>query len=258
MFRFCLMAVNSRLCQRAHHDRGQQHHTGIAEVRLHAKSAPCNLFVLLMFRAILSSATPKALQMPRTAPAPSAPFSLAQARVHEAEGRGRHSFALFQATRHPGAVIWILPDHQMQRLMPRGLSQDLAKRLILLTPSSQTDLLWCLEESLRTRSAGLVIAEPEKPLSLTAGRRLQLAAEAGRTTGLVLLRDMAGSNATETRWQCNPAPSSDADSTLHHWSLIKNKKGTLGFWMVQWNGTAAAVDMVCKTGQRCEPSASPL
>ena len=95
--------------------------------------------------------------------------------------------------------------------------------------------------------------EPQKPLSLTAGRRLQLAAEAGRTTGLLLIRQEAGSNATETRWSCEPRAGAAADSTLHRWSLNKNKTGTSGSWVVNWNGASAAVDMVPKARQRHEP-----
>lgn len=184
------------------------------------------------------------------------PFCLAPSRVHEAEGLGRRAFAAFQTLRHPGAVLWILPAHEPQRPMLRGLPGGLTERLLLLTPKAETDLLWCVEEALRAAPVGLVIAEPEKPLSLTAGRRLQLAAEAGRTTGLMLIRSGQGSSATETRWQCDPlaATQSAADSTLHRWSLNKNKKGTLGHWVVNWHGASAAFNLVSQTGERCQPA----
>jgi protein ImuA len=185
------------------------------------------------------------------------PLSLAPARVHEAQGRGRRAFALFQAARHPGPLVWITPAHMPERPMPRGLPAGVAERLLLLTPKAETDLLWSMEEALRAAPVGLVIAEPEKPLSLTAGRRLQLAAEAGQTTGLILIREGLGSNATETRWACEMVAGAVADSTLHNWSLIKNKKGTLGDWRVDWNGTAAAFDLVSETGQRCKPAQPP-
>ena len=69
-----------------------------------------------------------------------------------------------------------------------------------------------------------MIAEPSSSLPLTVGRRFQLAAEAGRTTGLLLIRENAGSNATETRWSCEAQASVRADSTLHRWGNIENKK----------------------------------
>jgi len=199
----------------------------------------------------------------RHRPAADSPLALAHARVHEAGGHGRRIFALFQAARHPGPLIWILPAHQPERPMPRGLPEGVADRLHLVTPRGGTDLLWATEEALRARAAGLVIAEPAEALSLTAGRRLQLAAEAGRTTGLLLIREGAGSNATETRWSCAPRPrlprpglphpGAGPDSTLHLWSLNKNKSGTFGDWTVDWNGASAAFHLVSEAGERCEP-----
>ena len=184
------------------------------------------------------------------------PFDLCPARVHEAEGRGRRAFALFQAARHPGPLVWVLPAHVPDLPMLTGLPQGIGERLHLLRPQGETDLLWCVEESLRATPIALVIAEPEKPLSLTVGRRLPLAAEAGRTTGLMLIRQDAGSNATETRWTCEPQ-AGPADSTLHGWSLIKNKKGTLGTWVVNWDGASAAFHMVSEAGERHQPQGSP-
>ncbi|HEX9858661.1 MAG TPA: hypothetical protein VGA75_09915 [Paracoccaceae bacterium] len=185
---------------------------------------------------------------------PSDPSDLRARRVHEAEGRGRRAFALFQAARTPGTLIWILPSHVPELPMLRGLPPGVGERLHLLRPVGETDLLWCIEEALRAAPVSLVIAEPSSPLSLTAGRRLQLAAEAGRTTGLMLIRGDAGSNAAETRWHCQPLPSTAADSTLHRWALIKNKRGTLGSWVVNWNGASAAVHMVSEARQRHEPA----
>jgi len=198
--------------------------------------------------------------LPHTALRPTTsadPFALAGARVHEAQGRGRRAFALFQAARHPGQVVWILPDHAPQMLLPAGLPDGLPARLMLLRPKGEIDLLWSLEETLRAAPVALVIAEPEKPLSLTAGRRLQLAAEAGGTTGLVLIHDGQGSNAAETRWLCEAQACSAPDSTLHDWSLIKNKKGTIGRWVVSWNGASAAFTMVSATGQRDQSEDAP-
>lgn len=185
---------------------------------------------------------------------PSTPFELHPRRVHEAEGRGRRAFALFQAMRHPGPLVWILPGHIPELPMLRGLPRGVGERLHLFRPHGETDLLWCIEEALRAAPVSLVIAEPEKPMSLTVGRRLQLAAEAGRTTGLMLIRQGAGSNVTETRWRCEPLASTAADSTLHQWDLNKNKKGTVGSWVVNWNGASAAVHMVSEAPQRHEPA----
>ena len=185
---------------------------------------------------------------------PADPFDLCPRRVHEAGGRGRRAFALFQAARHPGPLVWVIPAHLPDLPLLHGLPQGVAERLHLLRPSGETDLLWCVEEALRAPPVSLVIAEPEKPLSLTAGRRLQLAAAEGRTTGLMLIREGAGSNATETRWACEPQAAALGDSTLHAWSINKNKKGTIGHWILNWHGTTAAFDLVSAPGERCEPA----
>lgn len=190
----------------------------------------------------------------RFEPATTEPFALAPSRVHEAEGPGRRSFALFQAARHAGALIWIIPGHAPHMPMLRGLPEGVGQRLHLIRPANETDLLWAAEECLRSEGVGLVIAEPEKPLSLIAGRRLQLAAEAGRTTGLMLIREGQGSNAAETRWHCAPIAAARRDSTPHQWSINKNKKGTLGTWTVHWNGETAAVHPVSAAGERHEPA----
>jgi protein ImuA len=184
----------------------------------------------------------------RSADTPRDPFALASTRVHEAAGPGRRAFALFQAARHPGPLVWVLPAHQHQRPLPAGLPQGVADRLLLIEARSETDLLWSVEECLRAGPLGLVLAEPEKPLSLTAGRRLQLAAEAGRTPGLMLIREGQGSTAAETRWACDPI-SAPWDSTGHQWRLIKNKKGTTGLWTVHWDGTSTTCHMVSEAVQ---------
>jgi protein ImuA len=181
-------------------------------------------------------------------------LTLARARVHEAQGRGRHAFALFHAARHLGPLVWILPAHEPRVPLPPGMPLGVAERLLLLTPKGETDLLWALEEALRADPVALVVAEPEKPLSLTAGRRLQLAAEAGKTTGLILVREGQGSGAAETRWNCEAASGAAPDSILHAWSLIRNKKGTIGSWALNWNGASAAFHLVSAAGERGQPA----
>ena len=202
---------------------------------------------------------------------------LAPFRVHEVGGAAAHGFALVQAGMQAGAqagagaasgpVVYICPAHETDRLLPSGIARLLPPaRLLRVQAAGEADLLWATEEALRSGAVGFVIATPQKPLSLTAGRRLQLAAEAGRSTGLLIIRDGMGSNAAQTRWHCAPewgapewgapewgAPEWGAqDSTLQRWSLIKNKEGTLGDWLVGWNEKARAVCVVSPVGQRRE------
>lgn len=190
---------------------------------------------------MFSSMAPSSPSLPRLAPA----------RVHEAGGPAAPAFALTMAAQTTGAVIWIRPAHAPERLMPWALRRFLSPgRLLMVEARGEADLLWAAEEALRSGAAGFVVAAPEKPLSLTAGRRLQLAAEAGRTTGLLLIREDGGSNAAETRWHCTPLPGEAPDSTRALWSRNKNKKGTLGAYTVHWHGTAHSLPLVAPAGER--------
>jgi protein ImuA len=178
------------------------------------------------------------------------PPPLVPARVHEATGPGAVAFALMQAASQTGPIAWIMPAHEGETLLPAGLARILSPaRLMLIRGPSETDLLWSVEEVLRSGAVGMVIAAPAKPLSLTAGRRLQLAAEAGRTLGLLLVREGAGSNAVETRWHCAPLWD-ERPSTLQEWSLIRNKKGTSGTWAVHWHDPSRSIRVVSKAGER--------
>ena len=179
-------------------------------------------------------------------------------RVHEVGGAAAHAFAMAQAGVQAGAgfasgtVVCIRAAHETDRLLPAGIARLLPPaRLMMVQAAGEVDLLWATEEALRSGAVGFVIAAPQKPLSLTAGRRLQLAAEAGRSTGLLIIRDGMGSNAAQTRWHCAPEWGG-RDSTLQRWSLIKNKEGTLGDWLVGWNEKARAVCVVSPVGQRRE------
>lgn len=171
-------------------------------------------------------------------------FSLLSSRVHEVQGSGRLFFALWQVLHYPVSV-WVAAE--LDRELPPVPS-------VTFVRAKEADILWATEEALRGIPGGLVVAQPEKQLSLTAGRRLQLAAEAGGSTGLLLIEDGAGSPATETRWNCLPLA---GDSTPHRWEIIKNKKGTLGSWVLDWDGASADFDMVSATGERRGPAGEP-
>lgn len=177
------------------------------------------------------------------------------ARVHEACGPGAWSFAAIAAARTDGEVIWVREGWRAEQPNPVGLSRffDPARLLVALV-RSQPEGLAVAEEALRDGALALVVVELGQPLGLTEGRRLQLAAKAGQTTGLCLIPEGMGSNAAETRWRCTPVFDPDtpdpADSTLQRWEIIKNKSGTLGAWHVRWDDASHRLDMVSPVGQR--------
>lgn len=86
------------------------------------------------------------------------------------------------------SVFWLNPPHTpyAPAMAREGVDLD---RLIMVHPQSQPDLLWTLENCLRSPVTGLVLAWPGKLASRDI-RRLQLAAEAGSNI-CILFRDRA-------------------------------------------------------------------
>jgi protein ImuA len=83
-----------------------------------------------------------------------------------------------------------------------------AKRLVLLRAPNEREILWAMEEGLRSRALAAVVGEVDR-LSTPASRRLQLAAESAGVTGFVLHRsaDHAAASAAVTRWRVAALPS---------------------------------------------------
>lgn len=181
------------------------------------------------------------------------PLSLRSGRVHEAYGPGAAAFGAVLCAQGKGLCLWIREHWQAEVLNPLGLARLLnPDRLMLARTKDQTDSLAVAEEALKDGAVHLVVIEISKPLNLREGRRLQLAAQAGGATGLCLTPQGMGSNAAETRWQCQPVfdPSLSADSTLMRWELMKNKSGTLGAWHVRWDAKTHRLDVVSPAGSR--------
>jgi len=174
---------------------------------------------------------------------------LRRARVHEVCGPGAIGFAAV-STALAGTVLWVREAWRGDMLNPVGLSAFFdPARLLVAQTKQQTESLAVTEEALRDGSVPLVVTELTRPLDLREGRRLQLAAQAGNTTGLCLIPDGMGSNAAETRWHCSPV-FDVGDSTLMHWEIIKNKTGTLRAWHVRWNAETRRLDVVSPVGER--------
>lgn len=154
-------------------------------------------------------------------------------RAHEIMGPGAVLFAVLTAAACQGEVLWLIEGWRTDRIYPPGLAALCDPcRILLAEARNHTDLLSMAEEGLRSGAVSTVVAEPHKPLDLTAGRRLQLAAEAGGALCLLLIQEGKGSNAAETRWHCAPE-FHDAGPPRVRWDLQKNKSGVISSWTLQ-------------------------
>lgn len=172
------------------------------------------------------------------------------ARMHEACGPGAYGFAGMLAAALSGNVLWVAERWRPEQINPLGINDFIdPSRILTAMTKDHPETLAITEEALRSGAVALVVAEVTAPLSLTAGRRLQLACETGKTTGLCLIPEGMGSNAAESRWRCAPV-FDPADSTRQHWEIIKNKSGTTEAWNVRWDKSARRVHVVPPVGQR--------
>ncbi len=137
---------------------------------------------------------------------PVAPMRLALARAHEICGMARRTLALAAAASVEGPVYWIQPAWLPERLNGAAVSDWIDPgRLVFVHPRRAEDVLWAVEEVLRSGVIPLVVADLPEPPSLTPVRRLHLAAETAAATGrapvgLLLIPGQGGAPGIETRW----------------------------------------------------------
>ena len=146
------------------------------------------------------------------------------------------------------AVVWIADDLSLaEHGAPYGPGLDAMglapERLITVAAACSRDVLWAMEEALRCRAIGLVIGELRaREIDPVATRRLSLAAAAGDTLGL-LLRPAPGeeTSAAATRWIIGAAPAAPSPHGVGPprlaARLMRNRRGHLGTWIVEWNRT---------------------
>ena len=149
------------------------------------------------------------------------------ARLHEICGSARARMALWLAARVKGPVLWIQPEWTVERLNPCGMSQIIDPgRLIFVSAKRADDVLWSMEESLRSGAVALAIADLPGPPGLTQVRRMQLAAETGAREGaghvplgVLLTPGEGGAAGVETRWQLLP----EHAGRPGHWQLSRKR-----------------------------------
>lgn len=140
-----------------------------------------------------------------------------------------------------GPCIWISRNNQVfaPALISFGLRPD---QVIFISPDKDKDLLWTIEQALKCSALTAVVADVQH-LDLTTSRRLQLAVEQSRVTGLLHRRSTinTGHTASVARWQIQALSSSDAGVPgmgYPRWqvNLLKVRNGKPGSWIVEWSG----------------------
>lgn len=186
---------------------------------------------------------------------------LASGAVHEMLGEAATVFAALIAARLKGPVLWCLDvtrreDPYGPGLQALGFDPD---RLILARCRGPKEMLWTMEEGLRSTAPSLVIAEPEANVGLIESRRLQLAAESGGTLGLILREDgeigRLAPSAVASRWQIDPTPGGG-------WRLkLRRCRGAMTAgdeWKVKYDATTGRLALATKVGNRSGASADRL
>ncbi|WP_291296147.1 ImuA family protein [Elioraea sp.] len=141
---------------------------------------------------------------------------LARGAIHEiltAKSGCSTAFCGYILSRAGGLACWIMPPRAADIPWPAGLlAQGLDPACLVLVEVAGQDALWAAEQALRS-TALAAVAAVLPPLDLAAARRLQLAAEAGGTLGLILRPDdrhgegdQQAPTAARTRWRITSLP----------------------------------------------------
>jgi len=192
------------------------------------------------------------------------------AAAREAEIAAACGFALLLAARTAGPVIWIAEDMALYESgTPYGPGLDdlglHPERFIMVAAPKSRDVLWAVEETLSCRGMGAVIGEiRQASLDLTATRRLSLAA--GRCGAVaLLLRSAPGrdASAAATRWIVKAVPSQAKPRAMtlgpgpprFALSLVRNRRGPPGSWVLEWNGVEQRFEFVSAHRERVAQAA---
>ena len=132
--------------------------------------------------------------------------------VHEVCGPARIRFAILVSAATKGTIIWIRPKWENTIFNSDAISCWFSpKRLLLIKSLNINDLLYSVEESLRSGIAPLVIAELPKVPKLTPMRRLNLACKTIRNNNelpvcIILTPNEGGATSIASRWFISSLP----------------------------------------------------
>jgi protein ImuA len=173
--------------------------------------------------------------------------------------------------RVPGQVLWVFeqPDLFAPALDAVGL---LADRVIYAEAGKAATVLLTMEEGLRHAGLAGVVGELSGRLTLTASRRLQLAAEQSGVTCVVLRRSrrfddalLSEPTAAVTRWRVTALPSprllahapETRGLTRPHWrlDLVRCRGGEPASWIMEASDATGHLGVPADLGDR--PATAP-
>ena len=194
---------------------------------------------------------------------------LPQATLHEINGTAAAmGFTAALAGRLAGSkpILWCRSSRNETGsiygpgLLSFGLNPE---QVVFVETKKKQELLWAMEEGLRSGQPALVIGEVEA-VSLVASRRLQLAAEVGGVTAFLLntvvtkriCKKAATTSATTvalTRWvvSSEARDKSQRNTTRHpQWrvDLVHCRAGVQQSWLVEWNNEGSDTDKKASQG----------
>ena len=187
---------------------------------------------------------------------------IARGRMHEVvaeEGEAGTGFAALLLARllgESGRALWCGRSSRTGGVGPYapgaaefGIAPE---QLILARTPGDAETLWAMEEGLRCPALAAVLGEVAA-LDLTAGRRLQLAAERHGVTALVLRRPLRAvvrgaaqrlepsaarriePSAAATRWRVAPLPGEDAERARWRVELLRCRGGVPRDFVLDWS-----------------------
>lgn len=141
-----------------------------------------------------------------------------------------------------GAVLWISSSRLVFPAALACFNID-PSRILFVDVKKSKDVQWVMEEALKCRSLAAVVGEINE-MNFTASRRLQLAVETSRVTGLIHYHHSRPlqTTASVSRWRITHLPSELENEMpgvgFPRWNveLLKIRNGRPGKWHIEWKG----------------------
>lgn len=164
-----------------------------------------------------------------------------QQNEHLAATSGFVNGLLGKLMQHGGPCLWISTKRQLFPSSLKTFKVD-PSRIIFIDVLRQKDILWATEQALHCEGLAAVVAEVND-INFIQSRRLQLAVEKSRVTGLMLRKDSGnlGNTACTARWRITSLPGKP-DNRLPglgrpRWAveLMKVRNGYPAIYQVEWS-----------------------